>query len=55
MAEKEFDPPSLDYTFCNDPTCNNECGRKISKRLQEIAKSHPRVSYFLLCPAKEEK
>lgn len=53
MNEKEFDPPSLDYTFCIDPECNNECGRKMSKRLQEMALDHPKVSYFLICPAKD--
>ena len=55
--DNEFDPPGLDYTFCNDPNCNNECGRKISKRLKELAKTHPKgtkMSYFITCPAKEK-
>lgn len=30
----------LDYTYCASPNCENKCGRKMSKEIQEAIDSH---------------
>lgn len=56
MNNKQYVPTKpigcfLDYTYCIDENCQNECGRKISKEIKEAIDRIPynRVSYITLC------
>ena len=46
-----------DKTYCMSPNCENKCGRKMSKEVEELLKAdkYGRTSYAYFCSEPETK